>query len=100
MLLESRGFKGSAQEKFMALAVTGGVPWYLELINPSIPVSENIRKLCFEPDGVFVDEFKFIFHDLFKKRLPVCKKIIEFLQDESKSYEEIVENINTQVEGL
>ncbi len=92
-LLESRGFKGSAQEKFMALAVTGGVPWYLELINPALPVSENIRKLCFEPNGLFVDEFKFIFNDLFKKRLPICKKIVECLRDEAKGYDEIAKSL-------
>ena len=57
-LLHARGFKGSIQETFTALAVTGGVPWYLEQINPTITVSENIRKLCFEPDGLFVEEFK------------------------------------------
>ncbi len=79
-LLESRGFKGSAQEKLLALTVTGGVPWYIEQINPALPVSENIRKLCFDPDGLFVEEFKYVFHDLFGKRLPICKKIVESLK--------------------
>lgn len=92
-LLETHGFKGSAQEKFMALALTGGVPWYLEQINPVLPVNENIRKLCFEPDGLFVEEFKYIFHDLFGKRLSICKKIVEALKDGAKEYEEIVETI-------
>jgi len=88
-LLEMHGFRGSAQEKFMALALTGGVPWYLEQLNPELPISENIRKLCFEPDGLFVDEFKYIFHDLFGKRLKICKKIVEVLKDGAKDYEEI-----------
>jgi AAA+ ATPase superfamily predicted ATPase len=92
-LLQFCGFKGSAQEKFMALAVTGGVPWYLEQINPAITVSENIRKLCFEPDGLLVEEFKYIFHDLFGKRLPICKKIVEALKDGPKEYDEIAESI-------
>jgi hypothetical protein len=92
-LLHARGFKGSVQEKFMALTVTGGVPWYLEQINPAITVSENIRKLCFEPDGLFVEEFRYIFHDLFGKRLPICKKIVESLRDGPKEYEEIAEQI-------
>jgi hypothetical protein len=92
-LLQSCGFKGSQQEKFMALAVTGGVPWYLEQINPAITVNENIRRLCFEPDGLFVEEFKYIFHDLFGKRLPVCKKIVESLKEGPKEYDEIAKNI-------
>ncbi|MBS0630218.1 MAG: AAA family ATPase [Verrucomicrobia bacterium] len=92
-LLESRGFKGSAQEKFMAFAVTGGVPWYIEQINPIIPVAENIRRLCFEPDGLFVEEFKYIFTDLFGKRVPICKKIVASLRDGAKSYNEIAQAI-------
>jgi len=72
MLLEKYGFKGSLQEKFMVLAVTGGVPWYLEQINPALPANENVRRLCFEPDGLLVEEFKYIFHDLFGKRLLEC----------------------------
>lgn len=92
-LLETHGFKGSSQEKFMLLGVTGGVPWYIEQIHPSLTAHENIRKLCFEPDGLFVDEFKFIFHDLFGKRLPICKKIVESLKDGPKEYAEIAEDI-------
>ena len=93
LLLRARRFKVSAQEKFLALSVTGGVPWYLELLNSSIPMTENIRRLCFEPDGLFVDEFKYIFSDLFGKRLSVCKKIVETLRDGPKGYQEIVQKI-------
>lgn len=92
-LLEDRGFKGSAQEKFLALMVTGGVPWYIEQINPALSIAENIRKLCFEPEGLFVEEFKYIFHDLFGKRLPICKKIVESLKDGAKSYQEIADSL-------
>lgn len=93
-LLKARGFKGSKREELMALAVTGGVPWYLEQINPAITVAENIRKLCFEPDGLFVEEFKYIFHDLFGKRLPICKKIVLALKDGAKEYGEIAQTVN------
>ena len=33
------------------LAVTGGVPKYLEDVDPSLPAEENIRRLCFSTDG-------------------------------------------------
>ncbi len=92
-LLETHNFKGSTQEKFSVMSVTGGVPWYLQQINPLLTAHENIRKLCFEPDGLFVDEFKYIFHDLFGKRLPICKKIVEALKDGPKEYEEITQAI-------
>lgn len=98
-LLKIRGFKGSKQEELMALALTGGVPWYLEQINPALSISENIRRLCFEPDGLFVEEFKYIFHDLFGKRFPICKKIVESLKDGAKEYEEIAQLIHYQSGG-
>ena len=31
------------------LSVTGGIPRYLEEINPSLSAEENIRRLCFAP---------------------------------------------------
>lgn len=93
LLLEELGFKGSHQEKFMALALTGGVPWYIEQINPALTIKENIRRLCFEPDGLFVEEFKYIFNDLFGKRFPICKKIVASLKDGAKDYEAIAQAI-------
>lgn len=98
-LLKSRGFKGSKQEELIAFALTGGVPWYIEQINPALSITENIRRLCFTPDGLFVEEFKYIFHDLFGKRLPICKKIVSALKDGSKEYEEIAKAIHYQSGG-
>lgn len=78
-LLGKIGFQGSVQEKFLILSLTGGVPWYLEQINPKQTASENIKRLCFTPDGLFVDEFKNIFYDLFGNRSAIYGKIVEFL---------------------
>ncbi|MBX9923007.1 MAG: AAA family ATPase [Rhabdochlamydiaceae bacterium] len=93
-LLNKLGYKRSAQEKLFALAVTGGVPWYIEQMNSRISVQENIRKLCFQPNGLFVEEFHHIFHDLFGKRLPICKKIVTALKEGSKEYKEIAQDIH------
>lgn len=73
-------FKGvSAYEKLKVLAVTGGIPRYLELIDPHLNAEENIRRLCFLPDGPLVNEFEFIFSDLFSKKNEMYKKIISTL---------------------
>ncbi len=98
-LLTKLGFRGSVQEKLGALAITGGVPWYIEQINPRLSVQENLRKLCFQPDGLFVEEFQHVFHDLFGKRLPICKKIVTSLKNEAKEYNEISQEINYQSGG-
>jgi AAA+ ATPase superfamily predicted ATPase len=91
ILLDKMGFKGSTLEKFITLAITGGIPWYLELMKPELLANENIRKLCFEPDGILVNEFKYIFHDLFPdKRREICRKIVECLVKSPMEYGEII----------
>lgn len=93
-LLEKMGFKGSIQEKFILLSLTGGIPWYLEQINPKLSAQENIRRLCFIPNGLFVDEFKSIFHDLFGKRSENYRKIVEFLANGPADHTTISDNIH------
>lgn len=95
VLLDKMGFKGSVLERFMLLAITGGVPWYLELIKPGMTASENIKKLCFEPDGILVDEFKYIFHDLFpERRGEICRRIVECLVKHAAEYQDITEFVD------
>ncbi|MCX7114612.1 MAG: ATP-binding protein [Gammaproteobacteria bacterium] len=89
-LLQKIGFKRSLTETFQLLSLTGGIPWYIELINPAYSAEENIKQLCFRKDGILVDEFKFIFHDLFGRRGEICKKIVEYLAEGPAEYSDIV----------
>lgn len=79
----------SAYEKFKILSVTGGVPRYLELINPKLSAEENIKQLCFSKNGPLVNEFEHIFSDLFMQRSGIYKKIVEQLTSKSASAEEL-----------
>ena len=84
----------SSHEKLKMLAVTGGVPKYLEMINPKISTEENIRKLCFLKSGLLFNEFERIFHDLFSKRSEMYKKIVLALSHHhAMSQEEISKKI-------
>ena len=47
------------------LSVTGGVPKYLQEIDPSLPADENIRQLCFTPEGYLFKDFDVLFGDVF-----------------------------------
>lgn len=84
---ESRAFwltrKGGAKvatgEIFDVLSITGGVPKYLESIDPSVSANENVRRLCFTRGGLLVDEFDDIFNDALDENLAVRKKILEAL---------------------
>lgn len=58
----------SSYEKFKILALTGGIPRYLEEINPRISSEENIRQLCFRKEGLLFREYDRICTELFAKR--------------------------------
>lgn len=83
-LLHLQGFKGSDLDLFKILCVTGGVPWYLEQIQPHQSADENIKRLCFEKNGLLVHEFERIFHDLFSSRGDIYKKIVTLLSQGMK----------------
>ena len=65
-----------AYEKAKILAVTGGVPRYLEEIDTIRPSEENIKRLCFTRGGPLVTEFEQIFNDLFLHDSPAYKRLL------------------------
>ncbi len=71
----------SPYEKLKILSVTGGVPRYLEAINPLLPADENIRDLCFLKGGLLVTEFNSIFIDIFTLRESQYKKLVTALSN-------------------
>ncbi|NGX39864.1 MAG: hypothetical protein KR126chlam1_01201 [Chlamydiae bacterium] len=89
----------SAYEKFKILCVTGGVPRYLEEINPKWDAEENIKQLCFIPGGVLLEEFDKIFSDLFGKQTEKYQDIIRVLLNSPKSTEEICDLLNIKASG-
>lgn len=68
-----------AREIFDVLAVTGGVPRYLEEMDPGRSAAENIRRTCFSADGVLYKDFDAIFHSLFGKGAREKRDILERL---------------------
>lgn len=78
-LLKKQGFKGSDLDLFKILAITGGIPWYLEQIQGSLNADENIKRLCFSKSGLLVHEFDRIFNDLFSSRGEIYTKIVRSL---------------------
>jgi len=89
----------SAFEKLKVLSVLGGVPKYLEEINPKFSAEENIRQLCFTKGALLVEEFQQIFSDLFLRESPFYKKIIETLITGPKERSEICEALSIDPGG-
>lgn len=89
----------SAYEKLKVLSITGGVPRYLELINPNESAEDNMRSMCFSPNSPLLDEFERIFSDIFGTRSEVYKKIIEKLLVGAASQDEIIASCNRSKTG-
>ena len=94
--LNHLGFKGAPYEKFKILSVTGGVPRYLEEIEPKYTAEENIKELCFTKSGILYREFNDIFSDIFSNRTAIYRKIVESLVSGKKDIEQIANYIDIQ----
>jgi AAA+ ATPase superfamily predicted ATPase len=94
------GGKISAYEKLKTLSVIGGIPKYLEEINPDLSAEENIKRLCFTRGGSLVEEFQIIFSDLFGHKAKTYQKIIEVLGDGAKDISQICNILNLAQSGF
>jgi uncharacterized protein len=90
----------SAFEKFKILSVTGGIPKYLEEIDPALSAEENIRMLCFEKGGMLTSEFDHLFSNIFKRRSPLYQEIVKTLTYGAKETKEISKALNVELTGL
>lgn len=82
-----------AYEKLKFLSITGGVPKYLEEMNPNISAEENIKRLCFTPGGFLVDEFERIFADIFLRNSDMYKQILHVLAAKALEQRTVFETI-------
>lgn len=89
----------STFEILKALAITGGVPRYLELLNPSISAEDNIRNLCFNPDSPLFDEFKYIFSDIYGKRSAIYQKIVSQLAKQKATRTDLIKAAGLSLGG-
>ncbi|MEI8295940.1 MAG: ATP-binding protein [Alphaproteobacteria bacterium] len=83
----------SAYEKLKLLSVIGGIPRYLELMNPQESAEENIKKLCFTRNSPLKDEFDHIFTDIFSNRSALYKNILFFLSKGRANQNEIADAV-------
>ncbi len=94
-----RRHRVSARERLAVLAVTGGVPRYLEEIAPQRSSVENIHNLCFRPESLLYHEFERIFADIFDRRSQSYKRIVGALVDGPKTLSQIAAAMGTQRSG-
>ena len=104
-LSESAAFWGARRKRLApseildVLTVTGGVPRYLEEVDPSLSADENIRNLCFSRDGLLFDEFNQIFSGVFGAEAEQKGAVLRALCDRSMTGVEISETLGVSRGG-
>lgn len=95
----SRRNRVKAMEKLRILSVTGGIPRYLEEIDPKQTAEQNIKSLCFDASGMLFAEFDRIFNSIFSRRAAIYRAIVSTLTDRKLGMKEISEQIGVLPSG-
>ena len=95
----TRAARTSTRDILDVLSVTGGVPKYLNEIDPRLSPDENIRRLCFDPDGYLFKDFDRIFDDVFGGTLAAKKRILVALAEGPASVSELAERFGSDPNG-
>ena len=79
----------STREKLDLLSVVGGVPKYLEEVRPSLSVDENVRRMCFLPDGILFRDFDETFNQVFGRKAKLRGRILRELVARPRTVAEV-----------
>jgi len=90
----------SSFEKFKLLAITGGIPRYLEEIHYSETAESNIKAMCFDRSGLLFNEFDSIFNDIFSKKATIYKQIVSELVTGNHRFIDICKKIKVAPNGV
>ena len=71
------------------LSVTGGVPRYLEEVDPGLSAFENVRRLCFLPNALLRTDFDEMFRDVVTQQRDFSATVLRCLADGPRSAAEI-----------
>ncbi len=89
----------SSMDKLKVLSITGGVPKYLVEMNPKMTAEQNIKKLCFNPEGYLFNDFQKIFNDIFDRRATNYKKILNAINLKKLSPKDLALKLNEAQNG-
>ena len=81
------------------LSVTGGIPRYLEEIDPGTSADENIRRLCFLPKSPLREDFDEMFADVVTRQPQFTGTVLRCLKGAPRSVSEIAREIGMERGG-
>lgn len=104
-LAECVKFWGSAAERIPTreiidvLSVTGGVPKYLEEVQPGLSAAENLRRMCYLPKAPLREDFDEMFTDVITQQPRYAANVLRTLVAGSRSVSEIAESLGVEKSG-
>jgi len=87
------------REVLDVLSVTGGVPRYLEEINPMLSADENIRRLAFRRKSILREDFDDMFGDVVVREAQFSGKVLRVLVDGPRTVSELSELLGVERGG-
>ena len=81
------------------LSVTGGIPRYLEEIDPGADAAENIRRLCFLPKSPLREDFDEMFADVVTRQPQFTATVLRCLKGVPRSVSEIARELGMERGG-
>lgn len=96
----SRRSRISLHEQLQLLLVTGGIPRYLQEIDPRDSAEESIRQLCFTNGGLLFQEHDELLNDLFQKSNAIIRDILEAVAEAPLTLDQLAEQLGIQPSGV
>lgn len=76
LLCIANGLMLTRPQVMEAYMILGGIPYYLNLLNPRFSLPQNVQEMCFQDTAPLRDEYHRLFHSLFRnpeKHLAIIK---------------------------
>ena len=89
----------SEREKLDILSIVGGVPRYLEEFKAEYSVEENIRRICFAPEGLLFREYEETFSSVFGNRMMTRERLLRSISEGARSAAELSEMLGVPANG-
>lgn len=102
---EASAFWGNARSRVSpseildVLSVTGGVPRYLEEVDPALSADENIKRMCFRTNGYLFRDFDDIFSTVFAANSVLKRRTLETLAKKSMDATDLAAELHVARNG-
>ncbi|MEZ4848902.1 MAG: ATP-binding protein [Bacteroidia bacterium] len=96
-----RGIKWNRQLLLQIYMTMGGIPMYLDQIDPGLSAIQNIQEICFSPSGYLRGEFERLYASLFEnyeKHISIIRALAS--KRKGLTREEIIQNTSLKNGGM